>query len=348
MQVADLVGTASRVDPVGTGTHREVGGPPPVDATVVHAPAGVVAYEPADLTVCVGAGTTVADLDALLSTEGQECALDPGDRHATVGGTLASGLSGARRLRVGPLRDQVLEVRFATADGRLVRAGGPTVKNATGYDLPRLLVGSLGTIGVLTRVILRCRPRPAATWWGESGDDPDTIRARCLAPATIAWDGQRTRVRLEGHPDDVAAEARAVGLVESDAPVWPTGPHRGRASVTPGAVGDVGRAYDEIPGVGWLAEIGVGTVHLAADTEGALGAARAATERVGGWMLREQGAPGLDGYGVGLPNAALQDRIRRAFDPTSKLAPGRVPVADQPQASPENPRPQPEGEVATA
>ncbi len=90
------------------------------------------------------------------------CALDPRDPAATIGGILACGLSGWRRLRHGPLRDHVLEVRFVTAQGRLVKAGGPTVKNVTGYDLPRLLVGSFGTLGVLAQVTLRCRPRPAA------------------------------------------------------------------------------------------------------------------------------------------------------------------------------------------
>ncbi len=325
-EVADVVGRAERVDPRGTGTHREVGGPAPSDATVVRAPAGIVAYDAADLTVAVGAGTTVVDLAALLDPEGQECALDPRDPTATVGGTLAAGLSGPRRARVGPLRDQVLEVRFATADGRLVRAGGPTVKNVTGYDLPRLLVGSLGTIGVLTRVILRCRPQPARVWWGASDDDPDAVRRRCHRPATVAWDGTTTRVRLEGYPEDVDAEARAAGLEASDAVGWPVGEHRGRISVAPGRLQDLGRALGHLAGLRWLAEIGVGTIHVATDTEGALGAARQEAGARGGWLLREAGAPGLDGFGVDLPSPELHGRLRAQFDPTGKLAPGRVPL----------------------
>ena len=113
----------------------------------------------------VGAGTTCAELDAVLAERGQECPLDPRDATATVGGVIACGLSGVRRLRHGPLRDQVLEVRFVTADGRLVKAGGPTVKNVTGYDLPRLLVGSFGTLGLLSQVTLRCRPIAKARAW---------------------------------------------------------------------------------------------------------------------------------------------------------------------------------------
>ena len=329
-QVARVVGAAARVDPTGGGTHREVGGRPPEEATVVRAPVGIVAYEAADLTVAVGAGTTVAHLSEVLAAEGQECALDPRDPTATVGGTIASGLSGPRRSRVGPLRDQVLEVRFATADGRLVRGGGPTVKNVTGYDIPRLLVGSLGTIGVLTRVILRCRPRPAAVWWGASHDAPDAVRARCLRPATVLWDGEVTRVQLEGHPTDVETEATEAGLEGAEPFSWPVGEHRGRASVAPGRVVELGRALSTIGGVRWVAEIGVGTVHVATDSETALGAARVHAHDCGGWLLREAGAPGLDGFGVDMPNQAVLARVKAAFDPTGKLAPGRLPLLRSP------------------
>jgi len=341
-EVARLVGAAVSVDPHGSGTHREVGGRPPREATVVRAPAGIVAYDAADLTVTVGAGTTVAHLTEVLAAEAQECALDPRDPTATIGGTIASGLSGPRRLRVGPLRDQVLEVRFATADGRLVRGGGPTVKNVTGYDIPRLLVGSLGTIGVLTRVILRCRPRPASVWWGVTDGAPDTVRARCLRPATLAWDGTLTWVRLEGHPADVEADAARAGLDPGEPCSWPVGRHRGRASVPPGRVVELGRALSTLGGVRWVAEIGVGTVHVATDSEAALGAARAHAHGCGGWLLREAGAPGLDGFGVAVPNQAVLTRVKTAFDPTGKLAPGRLPVLGSPDRGHDDARP---GEV---
>jgi len=323
--VAEAVARADRVDPQGSGTHREVGGPPPVDAVAVRAPAGIVAYDPADLTVCVGAGTTVRDLQAELATAGQECALDPRDDRATVGGTLATGLSGLRRLRVGPLRDQVLEVRFATAEGRLVRGGGPTVKNVTGYDLPRLLVGSLGTLGVLTRVILRCRPLPAVAWWGSTDASPTDVRAACFRPSAILSDGDATTVLLEGHGDDVDAQARAAGLVACEPPALPSGQHCGRIAAPPSTLTALGAALDEL-GVRWLAEHGVGTVHVATDEEEQLARARGAAHAVGGWLLREAGAPNLDGHGVPLPNHALAERVRVAFDPTGKLAPGRLPL----------------------
>ena len=324
--VRAAVADAPVVVPVGSGTHAGVGGPAPT-GTPVTAPAGIVTYDPAELTVTAYAGTTVADLNAVLGAHGQECVLDPRDPRATLGGLLAVGLSGHRRLRYGPLRDRLLEVRFVTGDARLVRGGGPTVKNVTGFDLPRLLVGSFGTLGVLTRVILRCQPTPRAVTWWWTADDPAGVRSRVVAPSSIGWrGGDGTWVLLEGDPDDVAAQARGAGLESSRAPAWPDAPHRGRIAVTPGRVRDVAEALTDLDGVTWLAEWGVGTVHVAADSEAGLREARAAAAASEGWLLREAGAPGLDGFGVPLANAAVAARLKAAFDPAGKLAPGRLPV----------------------
>ncbi len=321
---------AATIAPVGSRTHWEVGGPPPGgdDVVPVTAPDGVVAYDPADLTVTIGAGTRCDELADVLGAEGQECALDPRDSSATVGGVLATGLSGHRRLRLGPLRDRLLEVRFVTADGRLVKGGGPTVKNVSGYDLPRLLVGSLGTIGVLVQVTLRCQPRPASSEWFTTHVDPFAVRRALYRPTCITWDGATTHVLLEGAAADVDAERIRIGAPaeRSAAPAWPDGPHRGRISVRPSAVPTLADPLDAT-GVRWLAEVGVGTVHVAADAEAALARARAVAESAGGWLLREAGAPGLDGFGGAAPNAALAERIRDAFDPTGKCSPGRLPGA---------------------
>jgi glycolate oxidase FAD binding subunit len=311
---------------IGGRTHWEVGNPAPASATEVRAPTGVVGYDPADLTVTVAAGTPVRELAAVLADSDQECALDPRSDAATVGGVLAIGLSGHRRLRYGPLRDRVLEVRFATADGRVVKGGGPTVKNVSGFDLPRLLVGSFGTIGVLTQVILRCQPRPAGAEWSVSDLDPVEVRRRTYRPSCIAWDGTRTHLLVEGVAADIEAErAAAGGEPVAEGPRWPSGPHRGRISVRPRTLRAIAPDLDGT-GVQWLAEIGVGTVHVAAGAEEQLAAARAVAERHGGWLLREAGAPDLDGFGRALPNLALQARLAAAFDPDGKLGRGRLPL----------------------
>jgi glycolate oxidase FAD binding subunit len=310
---------------VGAGTQRDVGGALADGTTEVRVPAGIVSYEPADMTVTVLAGTPVGVLDAALAEQGQESPLDPRSPDATVGGVLACGLSGHRRLRLGPIRDRVLEVRFITGDGHLVRGGGPTVKNVTGYDLPRLLVGSLGTLGVITQVTLRTQPRPLATSWAVSDATPDELRRLLFRPMCLAWDGRRTHVLLEGHPDDIATEQAQAGLTPvAVPPAWPDGEHRGRASVRPGAVAGLGRRLDDIDCT-WVAEGGVGTAHIGTSTASALAAARAAAECESGWLLREAGAPNLDPFGVTLPSFDVSLRIKAAFDPTGKLNPGRLP-----------------------
>jgi glycolate oxidase FAD binding subunit len=303
-----------------------VGGPPPTgDVTEVRAPSGVLTYDPADLTVTVAAGTTVTELITVLAAEGQECVLDPRDPTATVGGILAAGLTGHRRLRHGPLRDRVLEVRFVTADGRLVKGGGPTVKNVSGFDLPRLLVGSLGTLGVIVQATLRCQPRPVTSAWCSTDADPFEVRRTLYRPSCIAWDGTTTHVLLEGVAADVAAErARIPGATDAKAPARPAGEHRGRISVRPSVLPELAPELDDA-GVRWRAEVGVGTVHVAADDETSLALARAAAAGAGGWLLREAGAPALDGFGVTAPNGRLAARIRAAFDPHRKCSPGRFP-----------------------
>jgi glycolate oxidase FAD binding subunit len=340
--LCESVRAADRVVAVGARTQWEVGGAIASGATEVRAPSGVFEYDPRDLTVTVAAGTPVRELAAVLAEHGQECPLDPRDPSATVGGVLATGLSGPRRLRHGPLRDRVLEVRFVTADGRLVKVGGPTVKNVTGFDLPRLLVGSLGTVGVITQVTLRCQPLPSAARWSTSPLAPAEVRRRLFQPSCIAWDGSTCAVLLEGVPDDLETAQRAIDAAPVDiAPEYPDGLHRGRVSVRPGATLALGERLDGIIGLRWLAEVGVGTVHVAADTEASLNEARNAAGSFGGWLLREAGAPGLDGFGIRSPNAALLERIRAAFDPSGKLGRGRFDGLC-------NPHPALQGEVSHA
>ncbi len=331
-ELGDAVAAAERVSAVGARTHWEVGGPPPVDAVEVRAPAGVLTYDPDDLTVTVAAGTTCAELATVLGEHRQECPLDPRDARATVGGVLACGLSGVRRLRWGPLRDQVLEVRFVTADGRMVKGGGPTVKNVSGYDLPRLLVGSLGTLGVIARVTLRCQPRAAASVWCTTALDPFALRAAVLRPGAIVLTDAGVRVLLEGEAADVANDLAALGGAECAPPVLPEGAHRGRISLPPAELRGLVAGLPAT-GVDWAAELGVGTVHVAAATPDPVLAARELAQRLGGWLLREAGLPGDDGFGVPLPNSAVMTRIAVAYDPTGKCAPGRLPLLAPPGAS---------------
>jgi glycolate oxidase FAD binding subunit len=326
-ELGAAVRSAAAVVAVGARTHAGIGGAV-VGATEVRAPVGILDVQPADMTVTVRAGTSCVELGAALAEHGQECPLDPRDPAATVGGTLAVGLSGVRRLGLGPIRDTVLEVVMVRADGRVVRGGAPTVKNVTGYDVPRLVVGSLGTLGVLAQVTLRTQPVAAASRWYSTNRDATQVLAALYAPAAVTTGRDGTRVLLEGHPGDLDAQRARADLSPSNAPTWPGGPHRGRISVAPGAVAGVLRALSRLPAVDALAEHGVGTVHVATDDVASLAAARDVAHAHDGWLLREAGASGLDPFGQDLPALPLQRRLRAALDPTGRLAPGRVPATE--------------------
>jgi glycolate oxidase FAD binding subunit len=158
------------VVPWGRGAHQSVGRLPvrydlALDLARLNR---VLAYEPADMTITVQAGIGVEDLQRRLGEAGQFLALDPplADR-ATVGGVVAANLNGPLRCRYGTVRDLVLEIRVAQADGTITKAGARVVKNATAYDLAKLHVGAHGTLGVILDTTLRVQPRPAVEqgWW---------------------------------------------------------------------------------------------------------------------------------------------------------------------------------------
>ena len=123
----------------------------------------VVEHEPADLTATVLAGRTLADFQEHLSSVGQFLPLDPpSPAEATIGGILAANASGPSRHAHGTARDLLLGLRFIQADGRIIKAGGKVVKNVAGYDMCRLLIGSLGTLGVIVEACFRLTPLPKA------------------------------------------------------------------------------------------------------------------------------------------------------------------------------------------
>lgn len=125
---------------------------------------GVVDYQPDEYTFTARAGTPIAEMAALLAEEGQYLPFDPplAERGATLGGTVAAGLSGAGRYRYGGIRDFLIGIRFVDGRGQEIRGGGAVVKNAAGFDFPKLFVGSLGRLGVLTELTFKVFPKPPA------------------------------------------------------------------------------------------------------------------------------------------------------------------------------------------
>jgi len=164
-ELQSAVRSAPHVHPHGGGTKPALSTAPdaatPIDLRGL---AGLAEYNPAEFTFTALAGTRVADVSHALKQHGQYLPFDPPliDRGATLGGTVASGLSGPGRHRYGGIRDFLLGVRFVDGEGQVVRAGGRVVKNAAGFDIPKLMVGSLGQFGVLVEMSFKVFPEPQA------------------------------------------------------------------------------------------------------------------------------------------------------------------------------------------
>jgi len=153
------------VVPWGGGTLQHLGNAPArYDAVIQTTNLNqVVEYAYDDLTATFGAGMTMADIERVLSEHGQFLPIEvPHPERATIGGVLASGVNGALRLRYGPARDFMLGNRFATVDGDIIKAGSKVVKNVAGYELHKVMVGSLGTLGILTEATFKLFPKPPA------------------------------------------------------------------------------------------------------------------------------------------------------------------------------------------
>lgn len=166
-EIAEVVRVADRhglkITPSGRGTKRGFGGlAEMVDICLsLREYSGIVEHSAADLTLVVRSGTTIKEIQDYLAPYGQMLALDPfWPEQASIGGVIAANDSGPRRFRYGSARDHVLGLSVVYADGQILRSGGKTVKNVAGYDLNKLFVGSMGTLGIINTVTLKLLPRP--------------------------------------------------------------------------------------------------------------------------------------------------------------------------------------------
>ena len=168
-QVSQACASGTRLRVRGGGSKDFYGEPLTGQVLDLSAHRGVISYEPSELVVTVRAGTPLAELETLLATEGQCLPFEPPHFGpvATVGGMVASGLSGPARASVGALRDFILGVKIINGRGEVLTFGGQVMKNVAGYDLSRLMAGSLGTLGVLLEISLKVLPvAPSeATLW---------------------------------------------------------------------------------------------------------------------------------------------------------------------------------------
>ncbi|MDP3983740.1 MAG: FAD-binding protein [Acidimicrobiia bacterium] len=314
----------------GGGTHQGYGGRVTPDLLLVTTRLQkVVAWEPEDLTVVVEGGATVAWLEEQLSARSQTAVLPEQSGPATVGGVMAGGVSGYRRGRYGPTRDRILEVTLVTGDGRVVRGGGRVVKNVTGYDLPRLAVGSLGSLGVIASVCLKLWPLPAATAT-VTVDDPERAMGLLHRPLAVLSDRRYVRAYLSGTEAEVEAQLARLGgemRVGLHWPEDPPGETRWSIRVPPS---HLQAAISRLP-TDWsyVAQHGVGVVDAGAAGLEAVVGLRAWVESVGGSMVLVGGPVDLyaqiDPWGTAPAALDLQRRLLEAFDPSRILNPGRLP-----------------------
>lgn len=322
---------------------------------------GVVDYDPPELVLTVRAGTPLAEVQALVASEGQMLAFDPFDHaallggtpgQATIGGVIAAGVAGPARLSRGAARDHLLGFTAVSGRGERFVAGAKVVKNVTGYDLPKLVTGSWGRIAAITELTLKVLPAPRirrtlvadgldpaaaiATMAGAMGSGADVSAAAHLP----AWEGGAvTAIRLDGFPDSVQARTETLGrlieglaIVEDDAGLWEAVCHasplpadkplwriivpaRGAPALIAG-----------LPGADWLFDWAGGLVWLASDADPQ--AVRATAAALGGHatLVRADAAiraavPAL--HPQPAPLAALEERVRRAFDPAGVFETGR-------------------------
>ncbi|RZA10582.1 MAG: glycolate oxidase subunit GlcE, partial [Proteobacteria bacterium] len=190
---------------------------------------GIVSYDPTELVITARAGTPLQTLRAAVEQAGQMLPFEPPayGEQATLGGTVAAGLSGPRRPWAGSARDYVLGTRVITGQGKHLRFGGEVMKNVAGYDLSRLLTGSFGTLGVLTEVSLKVLPKPRACFsiklacdaerallkLAEWGQQPMPISAACHSDEALY-------LRLEGGEGSVAAAHERIGGEPIDSAFW--------------------------------------------------------------------------------------------------------------------------------
>lgn len=215
----------------GSGSKRFLGRAPTGEPLDASGHAGIVNYHPKELVITARCGTSLETIEAALAEQGQMLPFEPPHfgPGATIGGTIACGLSGPARPYAGSARDLVLGTRVLTGRGQVLRFGGEVLKNVAGYDLSRLMTGAFGTLGLLLDVSLKVMPIPAAdrTLVQEHTESEAIRRMNAWAgtplPITATcYDGERLHVRFAGAETAVAQAAQTIGgeTIEDQSHFW--------------------------------------------------------------------------------------------------------------------------------
>lgn len=313
------------VRPIGGGTHQSIGYS--IAADVVVATTGldaIVDYKPEDLTMTIGAGMSIAAAESLANQDGRTLVFSEHPGEGTVGGAVAVGQSGWRRLRYGPIRDRILEVTLVSGDGRIVTGGGRVVKNVTGYDLPKLAAGSLGRFGIIAQVCLKLWPLPEHTATVEV-EDPARALATAYKPMAVIETNDNSRVFLGGTEAEVQAQAEPLGRIVSETAEYPVplaadGRPVWALRVAPSLTSEAKAMIGEVPyQVSW----GVGEIRFRSDDR--IDVVRTWAESVGGALVLMDGQSEHDPWGTKPSTFGLQRRLLHVLDPTGIINRGVLP-----------------------
>ncbi|WP_243056374.1 FAD-binding oxidoreductase [Nocardioides sp. SR21] len=337
--VAEVLRGGHTVVPTGRGTKLTWGMPVEPEVLLdLCAMDRVIDHQPGDLIVHVEAGAPLAAVQEVVGRAGQRLALDETVAGGTIGGVLATNASGPTRMHAGTARDLLIGVTVVRADGVVAKAGGRVVKNVAGYDLGKLMVGSFGTLAVITEAVFRLHPLPdVQRWVTVETDDPHALVQRVIHSQAVPWavevDGSTLSVLIGGRPDGVAARVAVVrdligGSVSDVAPAW-----WGRYPWKPGEIGL--KVTCAISGLGEVlaaagprvrGSAGVGVVYAVADRAEDVHRLREVAARHGGTVVvvdaPDEVKQVVDVWGP-VPALDLMRRVKEQFDPERRLSPGR-------------------------
>lgn len=361
--IADAAAAGRPLELVGMGTKRGLGRPMQTAAALdLSGFTGIELYEPEELILEAAAGTPLAEIEKAVAARGQMLAFEP-PGGGTIGGMVSCNLSGPRRIRAGAARDHVLGMRGVTGRADIFKAGARVMKNVTGYDMPKLLTGSHGTLAALTSVTIKVLPRPETeeTLVLAGLDDETAIRAMSLAlqspcevsgAAHLPGPSPLTLLRLEGIAPSVAYRRGKLAALLGEFGAAGTMPEK-QSKKQWQAIGDVSPLAARPERCRWRISVAPSeaarvTARIAAGIDahwfydwggGLVWLDVPATDDAGAAMVRGAAAPGHatlirapDPVRLAVPVfqpqeaalAALSARIKQAFDPAQILNPGRM------------------------
>jgi glycolate oxidase FAD binding subunit len=339
-QVIEAATEGRSLNITGGNSKSFLGRTPEGEGLEVSGHRGILSYEAKELVITARCGTPLKEIEAALAEKGQMLPFEPpafGD-NATLGGTIAAGLSGPRRPYAGSARDFVLGARVLNGKGDILRFGGEVMKNVAGYDLSRLMTGAMGTLGVILDVSLKVLPVPAREiTLVSSSDIPSAIRrfnelaGKSLPLSAAACDGERAYIRLSGALTAVEAACSSLGgeLLDEGSLFWQQ------------RIREQGHAFFQGEAPLWRLSIPPGAPEIAPqrkcliDWGGALRWIRSDSDpqeifhsvaELGGHatQFRDGDRKGRIYQPLPAPLMAIHKRLKQAFDPQRLFNPGRL------------------------